>query len=43
MEVLAENTPDANCNPNSIKDIDKLVELKGMLEMLQIKAELQPA
>jgi hypothetical protein len=43
MELLKENTPDGNANPNSIKDIDKLVELKGMLEMLQIKAELQPA
>jgi hypothetical protein len=43
MVLLKENTPDGNANPNSIKDIDKLVELKGMLEMLQIKAELQAA
>jgi hypothetical protein len=43
MEVLAENTPDGNCNPNSIKDVEKLAELKDKLEMLQIKAEILSA
>lgn len=41
METLKKYAP--NGNPNSIQEIEKLTELKAELEMLQIKAELQPA
>jgi len=38
MEVVKRYVE--NGNPNSIKDVDVLVELKGELEMLKIKADL---